>query len=289
MIPKTFYIIEYGGVFLNIITALSMAMPYIHLAFKEEAIMALVDKESETIVTYLAGKRLDVGYRNGQKINADDENLHTPLRGQSANLLVPKEVYGVDFNAFSFPVRENGHIVGALAFGLPVDNTLKLEKYIATMNDVIHNLQDKVHTIASHSEELAATSEEINKQAQFALEDAEKTNGVTDLIKNISRQTNLLGLNASIEAARAGQHGAGFNIVAQEVRKLSSETASATDSIESSLRSINNNLENLKQSMGQINSATNEQALLVQDFSEIIEELSNLSVEMKTFMTQTIK
>lgn len=109
------------------------------------------------------------------------------------------------------------------------------------------------------------------------------------MIKSISRQTNLLGLNASIEAARAGQHGAGFNIVAQEVRKLSSETATATDNIESSLSSINYNLENLKQNMGQINSATNEQAQLVQDFSEIIEELSALSVEMKTFMTQSLK
>lgn len=274
---------------MNIITALSMAMPYIHLALKEEAMMALVDKETETIVTYLPGARIDAGYKSGQKIHPDDANLHTPLKGKSANLKVPKDVYGVAFNAYSFPVHENGRIVGALAFGLPIDNTLKLEGYIATMNGIIHNLQDKVHMIASHSEELAATSEDINNQARFALEDAEKTNGVTDLIKSISRQTNLLGLNASIEAARAGQHGAGFNIVAQEVRKLSSETASATDKIESSLRSVNNNLENLKQSMGQINSATNEQAQLVQDFSEIIEELSTLSVEMKAFMTQTSK
>lgn len=274
---------------MNIITALSMAMPYIHLALKEEAMMALVEKETETIVTYLPGKRIDVNYKSGQKIHADDANLHSPLKGKSADLKVPKEVYGIDFNAYSFPVHENGRIVGALAFGLPIDNSLKLEKYLATMNDIIHNIQGKVHMIASHSEELAATSEDINNQAQFALEDAEKTNGVTDLIKSISRQTNLLGLNASIEAARAGQHGAGFNIVAQEVRKLSSETASATERIESSLSSVNKNLESLKHSMGQINSATNEQAQLVQDFGEIIEELNTLSVEMKAFMTQTSK
>ncbi|MFJ7733777.1 methyl-accepting chemotaxis protein [Lysinibacillus sp. NPDC097231] len=274
---------------MNIIEALSVAMPYIHQAMKGQAMMALVDKESESIVIYLSGKRLDAGYKTGQKIHPDDANLHLPLKGQNTNLTVPKEVYGVEFNAYSFPVREKGNIVGALAFGLPIDDSLQMEKYILTMNDIIQNLQDKVHTIASHSEELAATSEEINKQAQFALEDAEKTNGVTDLIKSISRQTNLLGLNASIEAARAGQHGAGFNIVAQEVRKLSTETTTATDNIESSLQSINRNLENLKQNMTQINSATNEQAHLVQDFSEIIDELSTLSIEMKNFMSKMIK
>lgn len=274
---------------MNIIEALSIAAPYIHLALKEEAIVALIEKETETVVTYIPGKRVDAGYQNGHKINADDENIHTALNGKNGDLVVPKEVYGVDINAFSFPIRENGRVVGALAFGLPIDNMLKLERYMGTMNDIIHSLQDKVHIIASHSEELAATSEEINRQAQYALEDSEKTNAVTDLIKSISRQTNLLGLNASIEAARAGQHGAGFNIVAQEVRKLSTETSSATDNIESSLRNINDNLENLKQNMGQINGATNEQAQLVQDFSEIIEELSVLSREMKEFMSQSLK
>lgn len=274
---------------MNIIEALSASLPYIHLAMKGESMIGLVDKESESIIAYLPGKRIDSGYKIGQKILPGDAILHLPLKGKSTDEPVPKEFYGVEFNAFSFPVRENGQIVGALAFGIPIDDSLQMEKYIVTMNDIIQNLQDKLHTIASHSEELAATSEEINKQTQFALEDAEKTNGITDLIKNISRQTNLLGLNASIEAARAGQHGAGFNIVAQEVRKLSTETTTATENIESSLRSINHNLESLKQNMTQINGATNEQAQLVQDFSEIIDELSTLSIEMKGFMTKVLK
>ncbi|WP_134022764.1 methyl-accepting chemotaxis protein [Lysinibacillus sp. YR326] len=274
---------------MKILEALTMSIPYMHLAMKGESMIGLVDKESESIIAYLPGKRIDSGYKIGQKLLPQDAILHLPLKGISTDEPVPKEFYGVEFNAFSFPVRENGHIVGALAFGIPIDHSLQMEKYITTMNDIIQNLQDKVHTIASQSEELAATSEEINKQTQFALEDAEKTNGITDLIKNISRQTNLLGLNASIEAARAGQHGAGFNIVAQEVRKLSTETTTATDNIESSLRSINHNLENLKQNMTQINGATNEQAQLVQDFSEIIDELNALSMEMKGFMSKEMK
>lgn len=271
------------------IDALSIAVPYIHLVLKQEAVVALVEKETETIIAYLPGKRTDVGYQIGQKINDDDENMHTALRGNNGNIVIPKEVFGVDINVYSFPIRENGQVVGALAYALPIDNLLELEKYMVSMNDIIHNLQDRVHTIASHSEELAATSEEINQQAQYALEDAEKTNAVANLIKGISTQTNLLGLNASIEAARAGQHGAGFNIVAQEVRKLSAQTSTATENIESSLRNINKNLGNLKQNMGQINAATSEQAQLVQDFSEIIEELTTLSVEMKEFMSQSLK
>lgn len=77
--------------------------------------------------------------------------------------------------------------------------------------------------------------------------------------------------------------------MAQEVRKLSSETSNATESIETSLRNINSSLENLKQNMGQINGATNEQAQLVQDFSEIIGELTVLSSKMKVFMQEALK
>lgn len=274
---------------MNIVEALAISVPYIHMALKEEAIVAVVDKETEIVTRYLAGKRVDSGYKDGEKINPNDSNVFIAFRGQNADVIIPEDVYGVTINAFSFPIRDNGKVVGALAFGLPIDNEVQMETYMENIEHIIMNLQDNVHTLASHSEELAATSEEIDKQTQVALEDAEKSNAVTSLIKGISRQTNLLGLNASIEAARAGQQGAGFNIVAQEVRKLSFETSTATENIESSLRNINTNLTNLKQNMGQINSASNEQAQLIQNFSEVIEELSDLSKEMKEFMHKALK
>ena len=274
---------------MNIIEALSQSVPYIHMALKGEAIVAVVEKETEIVVKYLAGKRVDSGYVDGQKVNANDDNVYIAFRGQNADVVIPKEVYGIAINAFSFPIREDGKVVGALAFGLPIDNEMELENYMDNMERIIDQLQDNIHTLASHSEELAATSIEIDKQTQIALEDSEKSHEVTGFIKGISRQTNLLGLNASIEAARAGEHGNGFNIVAQEVRKLSSETSTATEKIETSLKNINTNLSNLKVNMGQINSASNEQAQLIQNFSEVIEELDSLSKEMKVFMHEALK
>ena len=283
------FAIKKGSIDMKILEALTLAAPYMHMALKEEAIVAVVEKETHIMLNYLPGKRVDSGYVVGELVNTNDENVMLAFKGQSADVIIPQDVYGVAINAFSFPVKENGKVVGALAFGLPIDDAMKLEQYMDSMKSIIDNLQDQVHTVASHSEELAATSEEINDQAQHALEDAEKTNDVTDLIRTISRQTNLLGLNASIEAARAGQHGAGFNIVAEEVRKLSMETSNATGSIESSLKNIHSNLENLRQNMSHVNAASNEQAELVQSFSEIIEELNALSEEMKEFMQRALK
>ncbi|UZN00694.1 hypothetical protein OL548_15020 [Lysinibacillus sp. MHQ-1] len=52
---------------MKIIEALALAAPYIHLALKQEAIVAVIEKDSETVIKYLAGKRVDSGYHDGQK------------------------------------------------------------------------------------------------------------------------------------------------------------------------------------------------------------------------------
>ena len=93
-----------------------------------------------------------------------------------------------------------------------------------------------------------------------------------------SCQTNLLGLNASIEAARAGQYGAGFNIVAQEVRKLSQQTD------ESSLGSVQHNLKALLENMNQISAASNEEAKLAHEVSAVIEKLDEVSTQLEHFI-----
>jgi prefoldin subunit 5 len=275
---------------MNILDALKLTAPFFQIISKSDVTLGIVNKESKTYVCYLPSKKLDFGYKEGDTFNPEDQNVQKALRGEISNTFIPEDVYGMALNATAYPVKDElGHIVGALALAVPLDVELKLEQYMETLKGIIEGLQDRVHTIASHSEELAAASDEITTQSKTALEDSEKTHAVIDFIRFVSRQTNLLGLNASIEAARAGQYGAGFNVVAQEVRKLSNETSTATESIEKSLNSITSNIQNLMENMTQINGASNEQAHLVQDFSEIIDKLNSVSEEMKHFMKEAIQ
>ncbi|OLN21983.1 chemotaxis protein [Domibacillus antri] len=275
---------------MTVMNALVQAAPYIHLLMKEDINLGIVDKSSNAFLCYMPSKEIDFQIKAGDPINPDDHNVQTALRGQVSHTYVSEDVYGVPFGAAAFPVYDDqGQIVGAIAVGYPMDKEQKLDQYMERIERIVTDLQEKIHTVASHSEELAAASDEVAAQSKNALENSEKTQDITNFIRSVSRQTNLLGLNASIEAARAGQYGAGFNVVAQEVRKLSNETSNATESIEQALSIISTNIGSLMENTSHIHQASKQQADLVQDFSYIMDSLSTVSEEMKQFMKQVMR
>ena len=98
--------------------------------------------------------------------------------------------------------------------------------------------REKVQDVVQSINQVASFTEKINESMEQLLQQATDIGQVMNIITDIADQTNLLALNAAIEAARAGEAGRGFAVVADEVRKLAEKTMQATKSVGTAINNI---------------------------------------------------
>ena len=161
-----------------------------------------------------------------------------------------------------------------------LDRKEVLLKQAQRINSSITHIVSTAEELNAAQQELAAAMQDVVRLADQASVDVTSTNHILTAIHRISSRTNILGLNASIEAARVGEQGRGFAVVAEEVRKLSAQSNDSAMDIGRLLEQLHTSMEVVIRNTKQTAVSIQEQAAATQSITTVVAELQQVSEEM---------
>jgi methyl-accepting chemotaxis protein len=237
-----------------------------------------------------------------QKMNQDLRALVGHVAATSEQLVTTVDEVDQSAHFTSEAVNEQKQELDLLASALTemtataAEMADNIQKLSTNANESLVSTESGNRIVKQSVDSIQSLSDEIHKGSdviQALVERSQRIGTVLEVIKNIAEQTNLLALNAAIEAARAGEQGRGFAVVADEVRNLAGKTQDSTKEIEEIITSMQSGVEHavtmMEQSASHAETSSKQAATIGEAFDSIqhqISKINELSTQVATAAEQ---
>lgn len=250
--------------------------PYIPMFIEEPVSVAITNRE--TFIYNQPCPELPVQCKLGEPFPEGNTPSIVVRSGEKIVREVSEKVYGIPFKSYAIPLKENGRVVGCLMIAKSITVIKNSKEAITNLSDEIEQVTAAVNEIAEGVQTSSENNHEVYRLMGALLEETQKMNHILTAINKLSNSTKILGLNASIESARAGAAGRGFSVVAKEIERLSSSTTQSAKEIGDMLGSIEVQLNNISERSKETTDTFMQQAASLE---EIAATMQNLNANVK--------
>lgn len=202
-------------------------------------------------------------------------------RGITKHNYLPKEVMGFPVEGNLVPVKDDGKVVGCVICSYSVEGKEKVKEIATRFQESMQEIDSSVQDFVSGVETLFGMLTSMNKMTSDVEQDV---NGASDVVNKISSNashSNILALNASIEAARSGEAGRGFTVVATEMGKLAKDSGNSATEIKTTLSAIVSHLEAIMKSIKEANDVAESYMDHISSIKTVLEQTIAIANELE--------
>lgn len=248
--------------------------PFFNKIFNDEICIAITDQTKFIYVSF--GKNFTLPYKVGDPINQAIQSVIS--QDKIIEREIPRSIMqhsnSIEAKCYFFPIRENDQVIGCLSIAIHLENKCELEDIISLLTNTSLHMNESIHKVTSGVTELTNMNAQLLNRTTETAKKAAATDNIVNFIQGISSKTNLLGLNASIEAARSGENGRGFAVVANEIQKLSVSSKESISKIDSIVKDISTQVKEIDSGLAKINTVSEEQSDILNDLEKTMEEIN---------------
>ncbi len=208
--------------------------------------------------------------------------LYEVLRtGQPKHNYLPKEAMGAAFEGELVPIKDGAEVVGCITCTYSVDVRDQMAEIASRFQNSVGEISDSLHTLVGGIENLFQLLTNMDQVTNTVEKDVHNAVEVVNKINSNASRSNILALNASIEAARSGEYGRGFAVVATEMGKLANDSGSSATEIKATLNTIMEHLVSIVTAIKDASNFTNEYRGSISSIQKILEELIGLAGKLE--------